>query len=100
MTKQTRSIASAALVFALASTPIAAVAQDQPELNERIERQLGIELPLPERPVLANGRLIWADIALADLCAEFGGTFSKVAGKAIYLCRHDSFAEQVAENDG
>lgn len=98
MTIRQASIAAIMLISSFAFVPLA-VAQDQPELNERVERQLGIDLPLPDRPVLANGRLIWADIALADLCAEFDGTFSKIAGKALYLCRHDSFANQMAEND-
>lgn len=83
-----------ALLLALALTSAVAVpaaAQDQPELDARVEKQLGLELPLPDRPVLAHGRLVWADLQLADLCGEFGGTFAKLPGKAIYTCRHESF---------
>lgn len=74
----------------LAATP--AAAQDQPELDARVEEQLGLQLPLPDRPVLSGGRLVWKDYQLADLCREFGGDFSKLPGKAIYLCRHETFA--------
>ena len=77
-----------------------ALAQDTPELEARVERQLGVQLPLPERPMLANGRLIWKDYALSDLCAEFGGTFSKIVGKAIYQCSHPSFADITASVAG
>lgn len=68
-----------------------AAAQDQPELDARVEEQLGVKLPLPDRPVLAHGRLVWKDFQLADLCRELGGEFAKLPGKAIYLCRHEAF---------
>ena len=94
----TKPIISAPLAFfmltALAYTP--AAAQDQPELDRRVEEQIGVKLPLPDRPVFAGGRLVWKDYQLADLCREFGGDFSKLPGKAIYLCRHETFASMSA----
>lgn len=84
-----------ALLLALVLAPLTvagpAIAQDQPELDARVEEQLGLKLPLPDRPVLAEGRLVWADYQLAELCSEFGGEFAKLPGKAIYLCRHEVF---------
>lgn len=85
-----RSLLALPVLAAFAFTP--AAAQDQPELDARVEEQLGVKLPLPDRPVLARGRLVWKDFQLADLCREFGGEFAKLPGKAIYLCRHESFA--------
>jgi hypothetical protein len=76
----------------LQRSPAPATAQDLPELDARVEEQLGVKLPLPDRPVLAGGRLVWKGSQLADLCREFGGDFSKLPGKAIYLCRHETFA--------
>lgn len=85
----TAALAALPMLAVLAVTP--AAAQDQPELDARVEAQLGLKLPLPDRPVLSRGRLVWKDYALADLCREFGGEFAKLPGKAIYLCRHESF---------
>lgn len=85
-------VAASLLLGGAAST----LAQDTPELEARVERQLGVQLPLPDRPVLADGRLIWTDYALSDLCIEFGGAFSKIVGKAIYQCSHPSFADITA----
>lgn len=81
------------LVFAalLAFAAMPAAAQDQPEIDARVAEFAGREVPLPDRPFLAPGRLIWTDYALAYLCAEFGGTFSKMPGKALYQCRHENF---------
>jgi hypothetical protein len=89
-TKTISALLAFPMLAALACAP--AAAQDQPEFDARVEEQLGVKLPLPDRPVLAEGRLVWKDYQLADLCREFGGDFSKLPGKAIYLCRHETFA--------
>ena len=44
------------------------------------------------RPHFVNGDLYWSDHALSGLCRDYGASFIKLAGSAVYICRLPTFA--------
>ena len=44
------------------------------------------------RPHFINGDLYWSDHALSGLCRDYGASFVKLAGSAVYICRLPTFA--------
>jgi hypothetical protein len=81
-------VSTIAAVMIVLATMAAANSQDSEEDLNRSMEKLDIVGPLPDdRPTRVGDRLIWRDHTLAGLCAELGGTFRKLAGRAEYMCR-------------
>ena len=67
------------------------IAQDELALSQP-EPAPEVAVRDASRPHFVNGDLYWSNHALSGLCRDYGASFVKLAGSAVYICRLPTFA--------